>query len=266
MFQFNLPLLGRPILWYGFLFALGFLIGYWILLYLLKHLPEKQVKTQAKILAEKLTFYVIVGTIVGARLGDVLFYQSPAVYLRDPLSIIKVWEGGLASHGGAAGILIALWLFSRKYTMLPWSRWLDLVVIPTGVVGFFIRFGNFINQEILGKITTVPWAVVFGHPADHSLPAPRHPVQLYEALYYLAVFGLLFWLFQKKKFRNGQIGGLFLILVFAFRFAIEFFKEEQSTLMGVHSLFDMGQLLSLPFFALGLYLWFRLDNRFFSGS
>lgn len=257
MFQFNLPFLGRPILWYGFLFALGFFIGYWILLYLLKHLPQNAVKTQAKIVAEKLTFYVIIGTIVGARLGDVLFYQSPAVYLSDPLSIIKVWEGGLASHGGAAGILTALWLFSRKYTMLPWSRWLDLVIIPTGVVGFFIRVGNFINQEILGTITTASWAVVFGHPADHSLPSPRHPVQLYEAFYYLALFFLLFWCFQKKKLRDGQISGLFLILVFAFRFVIEFFKEEQSALMGTHFLCDMGQLLSLPFIVLGLYLWFR---------
>lgn len=257
MFHFNLPLLGRPILWYGFCFATGFLIGYWVFVYLLRHVREKEVKIQAKTLAEKMTFYVIVGTVVGARLGDVFFYQSPSTYLHDPFSIFKVWTGGLASHGGALGILIALWLFSRRYPVLSWSRWLDLVVVPAGIVGFFIRIGNFINQEVLGKITDVPWAVVFGHAADGSLPAPRHPVQLYEALFYLTVFGLLFWLFHKKELREGRLAGLFLVLVFSFRFFIEFFKEEQSVLLSGSHLFDMGQLLSLPFLVLGLYLLFR---------
>jgi prolipoprotein diacylglyceryl transferase len=254
MFHFNLPLLGRPILWYGFFFAAGFLLAYWIFLYMLKHVPEKEVKTQAKMLAEKLTFYAIVGTIVGARLVDVFFYQSPSSYLYDPLSIIKVWTGGLASHGGALGILIALWIFAKRYPLLSWSRWLDLVVIPAGLVGFFIRIGNFVNQEVLGTVTNVPWAVVFGHPADGSLPLPRHPVQLYEALFYLAVFGLLLFLFHKTRPRDGRFAGLFLTLVFLFRFFIEFFKEEQSRLITGHAVFDMGQLLSVPLLALGVYL------------
>lgn len=257
MFQFNLPLLGRPILWYGFFFATGFFLGYWVLIYLLKHLPEKDVKIQVKTIAEKLTFYVIVGMLIGARVADVLFYQDPSLYLRDPLSIVKFWEGGLASHGGAAGILIALWLFSRKYQILSWSRLLDLIVIPAGLVGFFIRLGNFVNQEVLGKVTSLPWAVVFGHPIDHSPSLPRHPVQLYEALYYLTLFFFFFWLFRRRRLKKGQIGGLFLVLVFTFRFAIEFLKEEQSALMGAQSLFDMGQLLSLPLLGVGIYLWVR---------
>lgn len=224
---------------------------------LLKHAAEKKVKTQAKFLAEKLSLYVMLGTIIGARVGEILFYQSPSVYLRSPLYIFKVWEGGLASHGGAIGILVALWLFARNYRMLSWLQWLDLLVIPAGLVGFFIRIGNFINQEILGKVTTVPWAVTFGHPADGSLPTPRHPVQLYEALFYLSVFGFLLWIGRTKKLRTGQMSGLFLVLVFLFRFFIEFWKMEQSTLLASHACLDMGQLLSVPFLSLGLYLLFR---------
>ena len=261
MFQFKLPLLDRPILWYGFLFATGFLIGYWVFVYLLKHVPEKDVKIQAKTLTEKLTFYVIVGTIVGARLGDVFFYHSPTTYLRDPLSVLKVWTGGLASHGGALGILVALWIFSRRYPLLSWSRWLDLVVVPTGLVGFFIRIGNFMNQEILGTVTNVPWAIVFGHVADGSFPVPRHPVQLYEALFYLLIFGLFLGLFHLRRFRSGRIAGLFLMLVFAFRFAIEYLKEEQSHLLTPDAFLDMGQLLSLPFLALGAYLLTRKSRQ-----
>lgn len=239
------------------MFALGFFLGYLVFLELLKHVPEKSVKTQAKFLAEKLSLYVIIGTIVGARLGDVLFYQHPATYLRDPLSILEVWKGGLASHGGAIGILIALGLFARRYRMLSWVQWLDLLVIPVGLVGFFIRVGNFINQEILGTVTTVPWAVVFGHPADGTPPAPRHPVQLYEAVFYLCVFGFLFWLHRKKKLRTGQLSGIFLVSAFLFRFLVEFWKEEQSSLLSPCVGLDMGQLLSLPLLGLGFYLLLR---------
>jgi prolipoprotein diacylglyceryl transferase len=252
-----MPFLGRPILWYGFLFALGFFLGYLVFTELLKHVPEKSVKTQAKFLAEKLSLYVIIGTIVGARLGDVFFYQHPTTYLHDLSSIFKVWEGGLASHGGAIGILIALGLFARRYRMLTWIQWLDLLVIPVGLVGFFIRIGNFINQEILGTVTTVPWAVVFGHPADGSVPAPRHPVQLYEAMFYLCVFVSLFFLHRNKKLRTGQLSGIFLVLVFLFRFFVEYWKEEQSSLLNPCSGLDMGQLLSLPFLGLGFYLLLR---------
>jgi len=251
MFHWNIPLLGRPILWYGFLFAVGFLIGYKILLSLLRHYSRKEVKQNAKFFAEKLTLYVVLGTVIGARLGDVLFYQSWHQILRDPFSVIKFWEGGLASHGGAVGILIALGLFSRRYH-LNWKEVLDWVAIPTGVAGFFIRIGNFVNQEILGTKTSVPWGVVFGHPADGSIPAPRHPVQLYEAFFYLAVFFLLYFWARPKKWPPGKIGGLFITLVFLFRFCIEFFKEEQSAWFS--GSIDMGQLLSLPLIGLGLFL------------
>lgn len=208
-----------------------------------------------KDIAEKLTAYVVIGTILGARVGDVLFYHSWADIAQDPLIFIKFWEGGLASHGGAAGIMIALVIFQRKYKVFSWIKLLDILAVPAGLVGCFIRLGNFINQEVLGKLTDVPWAVVFGHPADHSLPAPRHPVQIYEALFYLLVFLLLFFLRKEKK--EGYLSGLFFVLVFGFRFAVEFLKEEQSALMGSHPFLDMGQLLSVPFIIFGLFLLLR---------
>lgn len=255
MLPFNIPFLGRPILWYGFFFALGFFLGYWVFLYLLKHHAKKEVRDQAAFLAEKMTLYVVLGTVIGARLGEFFFYQTYSEWLQDPLWVFKIWKGGLASHGGAVGILVALFLFQRRYKVLSWLGFLDLLVIPTGLVGFCIRIGNFINQEILGKETNVPWAVVFGHPIDRSLPAARHPVQLYEAFFYLLVFFLLFFL--RKNKREGFLAGLFLVLVFVFRFGIEFLKEEQSPLMGAHAWIDMGQILSVPFVIFGLFLLFR---------
>ncbi len=253
IFHFNLPLLGRPLLWYGFFFAVGFLLGYWVLLKVLRE--DEGLRSKAKFLAEKLTFYVVVGTVIGARIGDVLFYHRWAEFIRDPLVVIKFWEGGLASHGGVIGIMVAVILFQRKYRLFSWVRLLDLLAVPSGLVGCFIRLGNFINQEILGKETHVPWAVVFGHPANQSMPAPRHPVQLYEAAFYLLVFFLIFFLRKEKK--EGYLSGLFFVLVFGFRFAVEFLKEEQSTFMGAHPMLDMGQILSLPFILFGLFLLLR---------
>jgi prolipoprotein diacylglyceryl transferase len=260
LLPFNIPFLGRPILWYGFLFALGFCLAYVIILTILKKdLGEKK----AKFLAEKLSLYVIVGTIIGAKLGDFFFYQD----WRDPLSFFKIWERGLASHGGVAGILVALFIFLKKHRKtlptLSWRKLLDWLSVPAGLVGACIRVGNFINQEILGQVTDVPWAVVFGHPIDGSLPCPRHPVQLYEAAFYLFIFGVCFCLYRKKKWREGRLAGFFLTTVFSFRFLIEFLKEEQSSWMPAHAFIDMGQLLSVPLILFGLYLFF---NPLFSSS
>jgi len=253
----DLPLLHRPLLWYGFLFALGFFLAYGILLVLLRHETSKEVQTHAKKIADQLTFYGILGTLIGARLADVIFYENWNEILRDPWSIFKVWEGGLASHGGVVGIFVALILFQRRHRFCSWRHLLDLLVLPAGIIAFFIRIGNFINQEILGRPTQMPWAVIFGHPADGSKPVPRHPVQLYEAFFYLAVFGVL-WLLRKKwsSWREGQLAGLFLSVIFSFRFLIEFFKEEQSWWL-YGSPITMGQLLSLPFIAFGFYLFLR---------
>jgi len=178
----NIPFLERPILWYGFFFALGFFLAYFFLVYLVKSYFEKnpmfekkENKQKAKEFAEKALVYSVVGTLIGARLGDVLFYQSFDQIISDPFSVFKIWEGGLASHGGAMGVVIAFWLFFRKtkklYPKLSFLNLLDLVSIPIAMVGGFIRLGNFFNQEILGTKSNLPWAVVFGHPADGSFPS-----------------------------------------------------------------------------------------------
>ncbi len=253
----NIPLLNRPILWYGFLFALGFLCAYGIVLHLLR---QEKSKVEAKKIADSLTFYVIMGTVIGARLFDVIFYENLDVIVHDPLSIFRVWEGGLASHGGALGIVVALILFQKRHKFCSWYRLLDLLALVAGLAGFFIRLGNFFNQEILGKPTDLPWAVTFGHPADGSFPVPRHPVQLYEAFFYLGVF-ILLW-FLRGRWKEGRTCGLFLVLVFTFRFFIEFLKEEQSWLF-LESPFPltMGQLLSIPFIIWGLWLLLREKFR-----
>lgn len=222
-------------------------------------------KRKAVMMTDRLTIYMIVATIVGSRLGHFLFYEQPESYLSDPLVIFRIWEGGLASHGGAIAIILAMFLFSYRIRNmaegLNWVRLLDFVAVPTAIVGSFIRLGNFFNQEILGVPTNLPWAVVFGHPADHSLPIPRHPVQIYESLFYLAVFVLLWRLSYRPSFllARGKLIGLFLILVFGFRFLIEFLKVEQSNLLSMASSLTMGQYLSLPAIAAGFlfYFWKR---------
>lgn len=262
---FNIPFLNRPILWYGFLFALGFFCAYLIVLYVLKRDKNVEIRGQAKFLVEKLTLYVIMGVIIGAKLGDLIFYQDWSYFKTDPLSFFKVWERGLSSHGGAVGVFVAIFLFIKKYRkkipLLSWRRVLDWMCLPAGLVGAFIRLGNFINQEILGTPADVPWAVSFGHPIDGSSSLPRHPVQIYEALFYLCLFGICFFIYQTKTWREGKLAGFFLLTMFIFRFLIEFFKEKQSYLMSAHSYLDMGQLLSVPFIILGVYLLFLSSSK-----
>lgn len=289
MFNFNLPLLNRPLLWYGFFFALGFFVGYLVLTYLLRCYflqntefrqedvcsePDRiheedlksvtySVKMKVSKLSEQLTLYVIIGTLIGARLGDVIFYQQWQDAFQHPLNVIAIWQGGLASHGGAVGILIALWMFSKRKKCSFWTV-VDFIVIPAAITAVFIRIGNFFNQEILGKVTTVPWGVVFLHPVDGGPIAPRHPAQLYEATWYLCTFMILMLYWQKHLFEpRGKLAGLFFILIFGFRFLIEFLKVEQSILLASGSILTMGQWLSLPFILLGVWL-FKRDrfNRY----
>lgn len=272
MFNFNLPILDRPILWYGFFFALGFFVGYLCLTYLLRRdflfftqMRKEEViislKQQTTKVAEQMTFYVIIGAIIGSRLGDVLFYQSWSDLARDPLSIIAVWQGGLASHGGAIGILIALSVFARKRKIAFWTS-VDLTVIPTAIAAVCIRIGNFFNQEILGVPTTLPWGIIFLHPVDGGPIVPRHPAQLYEAIAYLSVFAiLLFYWHRHLPFqKRGKLTGLFLLLVFSFRFLIEWIKVEQSVHLLGSPFLTMGQWLSIPFVLLGAWLLLRKQS------
>lgn len=233
--------------WYGLLFALGFVLGYIIL--------SKVYKKEKKPLEdlEKLSVYVILGTVIGARLGHCLFYD-PVYYLTNPIEILKVWQGGLASHGAAIGILTALYMFSkkRKDQNLLWI--LDRLVIVVALGGALIRLGNLFNSEIIGKAANVPWAFVFIRVDD----IPRHPTQLYESLFYFGSFLILYFIYQKKSvsLKPGFLFGLFLILIFGFRFFIEFLKENQSAFESALPI-NMGQILSIPFVLLGLYFIFR---------
>ena len=230
------------------------------------------VKKRAMGFGEKLALYVMVGTIIGARLGHLLFYEPMESYLSDPLIFIKTWEGGLASHGGVIGILFALGLFllkmRKRIPALSFVRLIDFLVIPTALAGAVIRVGNFLNQEVLGKVSTLPWAIVFGHAADGSPPMPRHPAQLYEAIFYLGVFSFLLWFWNQRALflTPGKLSGLFFLLVFAFRFMIEFLKEPQSALLAQKSGLLMGQWLSIPMVIIGAILFFmkgrERQNRF----
>ncbi len=262
---FVVPIFNWPILWYGVLFALAFAVGFPIFVGILTRYLGKREKPKAIQITDRLTIYMIIATVVGARLGHFLFYEHPSNYLGDPLEFFRVWEGGLASHGAAVGIIIGLILFSYRIRAiepkLTWIRLLDFVSVPAALGGCLIRFGNFINQEVLGTPTDLPWAVVFGHAADRSMPIPRHPVQLYESLFYLAVFVLLWRLTYKHRFlfRRGKLIGLFLILVFGFRFFVEFIKTEQSHLLDL-SFLTMGQLLSIPTVIAGVIFYLLPPN------
>ena len=228
--------------WYGFLFAMAFVAGYFIMTWVFK----KEKRPQPDL--EQLSVYMIFGTVIGARLGHCLFY-NPVYYLSNPIEILKVWEGGLASHGAAIGILVAVYLFSKKKKNYSFLWIIDRIVIVVALAGTFIRLGNLFNSEIIGKPANVAWAFIFTSVDD----LPRHPTQLYESIAYLIIFLILILIYYKgfEKNRSGLLFGLFLLLVFTFRFFVEFLKENQSA-FEKGMILDMGQLLSIPFIIAGI--------------
>lgn len=336
---FTLPVIDRPVVWYGLWFVLGFIVGYLILVQMfqrkLKQTPRiqdrdiaswpilieqlqsvagesifqkldrntrqalkrdspvNQAPTQAVqtgilnalndslldreqlcrmlpkairsyrdnalFLVDRLTWLFVAGTIIGARLGHVLFYDW-TFYRNHPGEIVKVWEGGLASHGAGVGIFLALYIYQRmirkQFPEMGFVTLLDMIAVPAAFGGCCIRIGNFFNQEIIGIPTTVPWAVVFGDPVDGSSKVPRHPTQLYEAISYLFIFIILAFLWKRfgEKLRTGMMSGLFFILVFTSRFLIEFLKVPQSNMMD-ESFLQTGQYLSIPFILGGVLLY-----------
>ena len=200
-------------------------------------------------------------TLIGARLGHCLFYE-PEYYLANPIKILKVWEGGLASHGGAVAILIAIWIFVRKYgAKYKFDYWwlFDRIGIATALAGAMIRLGNLMNSEIYGNPTDLPWGFIFTLRGE---TIPKHPTQLYEALSYLALFFLLMWMYKKyfPVLKRGTLFGIFLTVLFATRFLIEFVKEPQVSFEQGMAL-NMGQLLSIPFILFGLGLLFYSIKR-----
>ncbi len=256
---FRIPIVNHPVAWYGILFVPGFIIGYYVFLMLSKGLfvDFPSPKKEAAHFADKLLLYIMFSAVVGARLAHILFYEDVFYYLAHPWLIFKVWEGGLASHGGAVAVVLGISLFYTRYLRkdkrLSFFSLLDLLVIPFFFPCILIRIGNFINQEILGTKTTVPWAVVFGHPIDGSIPTPRHPVQLYEAGFYLIACVVFAFLVRRLSRIPGMLVGLFFSVIFSFRFFVEFLKEEQSIWMTSQGL-TMGQFLSIPLILFGVAL------------
>ena len=238
--------------WYGLLFASGFLLGYYI--------GERMLKSEdvePKWL-DSLFFYLIIATIIGARLGHVFFYGWD-YYSQNLSEIYKVWHGGLASHGGALGILVALYIHSKLVTKrsMLWS--LDRVVVPTALVAAFIRLGNLMNSEIYGIETKLPWGIIFER--NHEI-VPKHPTQIYEALAYLFAFGVMMYLYWRTNSKNkpGLLLGTFFILIFGSRFFIEFIKENQEAFESGMVL-NMGQWLSIPFVLFGVFLVVRAIKK-----
>lgn len=237
--------------WYGMMFAVGFLLGYNILGRIFRHegAPEKWLGI--------LLMWVVGATIIGARLGHVLFYEW-SYYSQHPLEILYVWEGGLASHGGTIAIIIAVILFSIFTTKRNPIWTFDRLVIPIALVGGMIRLGNLMNSEIFGTATTLPWGFMFLRSREwHMLYEGQgcHPTQIYEALCYFGLFALLMWMYWRKNAeeRPGLIFGVFLIGIFLPRFLIEFIKNDQVD-FEADMVLNMGQLLSIPFILAGAVL------------
>lgn len=231
--------------WYGLMFALSFIVGYSIVERMFKR------ENQNEKWLDSLLMYIVIATIVGARLGHVFFYGWD-YYSQNLLEIVMVNKGGLASHGGAAGIFIALLIYSKKYTKRNVFWIIDRVVVPTALAAMAIRMGNLFNSEIYGIETAQPWGFIFERNGE---TVPKHPTQLYEALSYLATFGILMWMYWKTEARTkiGMLSGVFFILVFTARFFIEYIKEDQEAFEATMAL-NMGQWLSIPFILGGVAL------------
>ncbi|MDE5706451.1 prolipoprotein diacylglyceryl transferase [Muribaculum sp.] len=249
----NPDIISSPITvrWYGLMFAIGFIIGYEIVARIFKHegAPERWLGI--------LLIYVVIATIVGARLGHVFFYEWD-VYSQNPIRILYIWEGGLASHGGTIAIIIAIILYSIFVTKRSPLWTFDRLVIAIALVGGLIRLGNLFNSEIFGTATTLPWGFMFVRSREwHMLYEGQavHPTQIYEALCYFALFGLLMWMYWKKNAeeRPGLIFGVFMIGIFVPRFLIEFIKNDQVAREATMTL-NLGQQLSIPFILLGIGL------------
>ena len=250
-----------PITWYGLLFAASFLGGQQLMVYLFKQ-DNKPVSD-----VEALTLYVVIATVIGARLGHYLFYEwellisQPREWVQ---SMVSLPFRGLASHGATIPILIALYLYSRKRSDQPFLWVVDRVVIVVSLGGALIRLGNLLNSEIYGKPTTVPWGFEFVRETDPDLLpiVTRHPTQVYEALFCLFLLALTLYLWKQKwrQLPDGFISGLFLVLLFSFRFLVEFLKASQESFEDSMVL-NMGQILSIPAILIGLIILFVVRRK-----
>lgn len=252
----------KEIRWYSLMFIIGFGIGYKIVerMWRRESINPKWI--------DPLLYYTLIGTVVGARFGHCLFYD-PGYYLSHPIEILKVWEGGLASHGGVLGIIVAIYFYSKHVSRQSMLWTFDKLVVPTGLVAALIRIGNLMNHEVYGHPTDLPWGFRFienlhawRQGAEPIFSAPSHPTQIYEAVCYLLTFVLCMWLYFKKEAwkKEGLIFGIFMICIFTARFFIEFLKNNQEDFEAAMPI-NMGQCLSIPFIVMGIYFVVRAWRR-----
>lgn len=256
--------------WYGLLWAIGIWLALVIVQKLFKHekLPEAWL--------DKLFIYTVIGTVLGARLGHCLFYEWEPLtepvsflgitftygnhYLTHPWELLYIWRGGLASHGGAIGIIVAILIYDKKVSKKGFLWVMDRLVIGAALTGASIRLGNLMNSEIYGTATTLPWGFIFVRDGQTEA---MHPTQIYEMLYCLVTFAFTWWLYWKKDaYKNtGLIYGIFLLGIFGTRFLLEFIKLNQEAFES-GMLLNMGQLLSFPFVVWGIWLVYKaLSNK-----
>ncbi len=238
--------------WYGLMYAIAFVIGYFLLLKLVKMRNENLSKDDVS----DLLFYIILGVLIGGRLGHAIFYGFPDYYLR-PWKVFEVWKGGMSFHGGLIGVLISVWVYSKKKN-ISLLRLSDLIV-PIVPIGLFLgRIGNFINGELWGKPTHSNFGVIF--PQVDSLP--RHPTQLYEAfLEGVMLFAIIWFAITRKNYKSGIALALFLIFYGLFRTLIEFVRMPDVQLGYLFGFITMGQLLSIPMIAIGTFLYFKINKK-----
>lgn len=239
--------------WYGLMYLAGFIVGYFLGHYRAKHYAQNFSKTEV----DDLLTIAMLSVVIGGRLGYVIFYD-PLIYINDPLEILRIWNGGMSFHGGLIGVIVAFWYFAKTRH----KKFLEVADFLTPLVPqaiFFGRLGNFINGELWGKTTELPWGIIF--PA--AGPYPRHPSQLYEALLEGLVLSIIIFIYAKKKRPAGAVSGLFASGYACFRFLIEFIRVPDPQL-GYLALgwLTMGQILCIPLFLVGCYLmWYALKHK-----
>ena len=239
---------GWPIRWYALAYLAGIFVGYW---YLLKLIAQPGAP-MARRHADDMIFYAMLGIIAGGRIGYVLFYNL-GNYIRNPIEILRLWDGGMSLHGGVVGVLIAIWYVTKK-EKLSFLRFCDYIacVVPFGL--FFGRLANFVNGELWGRPTTVPWAIIFPHSGTLD---PRHPSQLYEAgLEGIVMFAILAFFFWRTdaRYKPGFLFGMAAIIYGLSRFALEFVREPDVQLGTLSWGLTMGQTLTIPMLVAGVWL------------
>ena len=251
--------------WYGLFFALGLVV---VGPYIVDKIWQKEKLPEEWFVA--LFYYVLIGAVVGARLGHCLFYE-PEYFLANPVEILKIWNGGLASHGGVLGIVIAVYFHSKRYTKRSMLWTFDRLCVPVGFAAGMIRLGNLMNHEIYGHATDLPWAFRFienvrawsATGVEPVFSAPSHPTQIYEALCYFLIFAITMWMYWKRDARKhtGLIFGVAMILIFVARFLIEFLKNDQVAFEADMTL-NMGQWLSIPIILFGIWsVWYSFHAK-----